>query len=156
VTTFILPLVLIGGLTSVGVYLLLERGLTRMLLGMLLIGNAVNLLILLVGGPSGNPPVRGRVSDGQTSTADPLAQGMILTAIVISMGIAAFVLSLIYRTYQLTTDEEVANDPEDTRVAKLTDEELAELDEARPTPDRARDTEEPDELDALPGLEGSR
>ncbi|MDT5003298.1 MAG: multicomponent Na+:H+ antiporter subunit [Mycobacterium sp.] len=155
-TTFIVPLVLIGGLTSVGVYLLLERGLTRMLLGLLLIGNAVNLLILLVGGPSGNPPVRGRVSDGQTSTADPLAQGMILTAIVISMGIAAFVLSLIYRTYQLTTDEEVANDPEDTRVAKLTDEETAALDEARPTPDQARDTEEPDELDALPGLEGSR
>jgi multicomponent Na+:H+ antiporter subunit C len=155
-TTFIVPLVLIGGLTSVGVYLLLERGLTRMLLGLLLIGNAVNLLILLVGGPSGNPPVRGRVSDGQTSTADPLAQGMILTAIVITMGIAAFVLSLIYRTYQLTTDEEVANDPEDTRVAKLTDEETAALDEARPTPDQARDTEEPDELDALPGLEGSR
>ena len=155
-TTFIVPLALIGGLTSVGVYLLLERGLTRMLLGLLLIGNAVNLLILLVGGPSGNPPVRGRVSDGQTSTADPLAQGMILTAIVISMGIAAFVLSLIYRTYQLTTDEEVANDPEDARVAKLTDEELAVLDEARPTPDQARDTEEPDELDALPGLEGSR
>jgi multicomponent Na+:H+ antiporter subunit C len=155
-TTFIVPLVLIGGLTSVGVYLLLERGLTRMLLGLLLIGNAVNLLILLVGGPSGNPPVRGRVSDGQTSTADPLAQGMILTAIVISMGIAAFVLSLIYRTYQLTTDEEVANDPEDTRVARLTDEETAALDEARPTPDQARDTEEPDELDALPGLEGSR
>jgi multicomponent Na+:H+ antiporter subunit C len=155
-TTFIVPLVLIGGLTSVGVYLLLERGLTRMLLGLLLIGNAVNLLILLVGGPSGNPPVRGRISDGQTSTADPLAQGMILTAIVISMGIAAFVLSLIYRTYQLTTDEEVANDPEDTRVAKLTDEETAALDEARPAPDQARDTEEPDELDALPGLEGSR
>ena len=133
-TAFLVPLVLIGGLTSVGVYLLLERGLTRMLLGLLLIGNAVNLLILLVGGPSGNPPVRGRISDGQTSTADPLAQGMILTAIVISMGIAAFVLSLIYRTYQLTTDEVVANDPEDARVAKLTDEELAALDEARPTP----------------------
>ena len=155
-TTFIVPLALIGGLTSVGVYLLLERGLTRMLLGLLLIGNAVNLLILLVGGPSGNPLVRGRVSDGQTSTADPLAQGMILTAIVISMGIAAFVLSLIYRTYQLTLDEEVTNDPEDTRVAKLTDEETAALDEARPSPDQARDTEEPDELDALPGLEGSR
>ena len=155
-TTFLVPLVLIGGLTSVGVYLLLERGLTRMLLGLLLVGNAVNLLILLVGGPSGNPPVRGRVSDGQTTTADPLAQGMILTAIVISMGIAAFVLSLIYRTYRLTTDEEIANDPEDTRVAKLTDEELVALDEARPTPAESRDTDEPDEFDALPGLEGSR
>lgn len=155
-TALLVPLVLIGGLTSVGVYLLLERALTRMLLGLLLIGNAVNLLILLVGGPSGNPPVRGRISDGQTTTADPLAQGMILTAIVITMGIAAFVLSLIYRTYRLTTDEQVANDPEDTRVAMLTDEELAVLDEARPLPDESRDTDEPDELDALPGLEGSR
>ena len=155
-TAFLVPLVLIGGLTSVGVYLLLERGLTRMLLGLLLIGNAVNLLILLVGGPSGNPPIRGRISDGHTADADPLVQGMILTAIVISMGIAAFVLSLIYRTYRLTTDEEIANDPEDTRVAQLTDEQLAALDEARPTADRSRDTDEPDELDALPGLEGSR
>jgi multicomponent Na+:H+ antiporter subunit C len=155
-TTFVVPLVLVGGLTSIGVYLLLDRSLTRMLLGLLLIGNAVNLLILMAGGPSGNPPVRGRTSDGHTTIADPLAQGMILTAIVISMGIAAFVLSLIYRTYRLTTDEEVVNDPEDTRVKELTDEELDALDEARPVPEKARDTDEPDELDALPGLEGSR
>ena len=98
-TTYLVPLLLIGGLTSVGVYLLLERNLTRMLLGLLLIGNAVNLLILTVGGPRGNPPVRGRISDGQTTTADPLAQGMILTAIVISLGawvmlVAAFALGL--------------------------------------------------------------
>ena len=62
--TYLVPLVLIGGLTSAGVYLLLERTLTRMLLGLLLIGNAVNLLILNVGGPSGNPPVYGRTSNG--------------------------------------------------------------------------------------------
>jgi len=155
-TTLLVPLVLIGGLTSVGVYLLLERNLTRMLLGLLLIGNAVNLLILVAGGPSGNPPVRGRITDGHTTTADPLVQAMILTAIVISMGVAAFVLSVIYRTYRLTTEEEVVNDPEDARVSQLTDEELEALDEARPAPDEARDTDEPDELDALPGLEGSR
>ncbi len=155
-TAFLVPLILIGGLTSVGVYLLLERNLTRMLLGLLLIGNAVNLLILLVGGPSGNPPVRGRISGGNTTTADPLAQGMILTAIVISMGVAAFVLSLIYRTYRMTTEEEVANDPEDIRVSQMTDEEAAAFDDVRPAPDTRRDTDEPDELDALPGLEGSR
>jgi multicomponent Na+:H+ antiporter subunit C len=155
-TTYLVPIVLIGGLTSIGVYLLLDRSLTRMLLGLLLVGNAVNLLILTVGGPSGNPPVRGRISDGETTTADPLAQGMILTAIVISMGIAAFVLSLIYRTYRLTTDEEVVNDPEDARVQQLTEEEMAALDEARPVPVEVRDTDEADELDALPGLEGSR
>jgi multicomponent Na+:H+ antiporter subunit C len=154
--TYLVPLVLVGGLTSVGVYLLLERNLTRMLLGLLVFGNAVNLLILTVGGPSGNPPVRGRISNGETATADPLAQVMILTAIVISMGIAAFVLALAYRAYWLTTAEEVADDPEDTRVAHLTAEEAAAVDEGRPIPDKARDTDEPDQLDALPGFEGSR
>ena len=55
VNTYLVPLVIIGGLTSSGVYLLLSRNLTRMLLGLLLVGNAVNLLIMTVGGPSGNP-----------------------------------------------------------------------------------------------------
>ena len=115
-----------------------------MLLGLLLIGNAVNLLILMVGGPSGNPPVRGRTSDGETTTADPLAQGMILTAIVISMGIAAFVLALTYRSFRLTTAEEVGNDPEDARVSRLSAEDAAAVDEDRPPePDTARDTDCP-------------
>jgi multicomponent Na+:H+ antiporter subunit C len=152
-TTHVVPLVLIGGIISAGVYLLLDRNLTRMLLGLLLAGNGVNLLILMVGGPSGNPPIRGRTSDGETTTADPLAQGMILTAIVISMGIAAFVLALTYRSYRLSRAEEVANDPEDTRVSQRPASALAE---DQPAPDRRRDTDEPDELDALPGHEGSR
>ncbi|WP_066902653.1 Na(+)/H(+) antiporter subunit C [Mycolicibacterium houstonense] len=153
-TTFLIPLIIIGGLTSTGVYLLLERNLTRMLLGLLLIGNAVNLLILTVGGAGGNPPIRGRTSNGATTTADPLAQGMILTAIVISMGIAAFVLALAYRSYRLTTVEEVSNDPEDTRVSQQagTEDEY----EPVPQPDARRDTDAPDELDALPGFEGSK
>jgi multicomponent Na+:H+ antiporter subunit C len=155
-TTYLTPLLLIGGLTSTGVYLLLDRSLTRMLLGLLLIGNAVNLLILTVGGPAGNPPVRGRTSAGETTTADPLAQAMILTAIVITMGVAAFVLALTYRSYRLTTAEEVSDDAEDTRVSRLTGEEATALDEDRLQPVPARDTDLPDELDALPGLEGSR
>lgn len=152
--TYLVPLVLIGGLTSAGVYLLLERTLTRMLLGLLLIGNAVNLLLLNVGGPSGHPPVYGRFSSGAQTDADPLAQGMILTAIVISMGIAAFVLALAYRSYQLTTVEEVGNDPEDTRVAERADDDTVDSDVPDVVP--ARDTDAPDELDALPGAEGSR
>ncbi|MGW0162043.1 Na(+)/H(+) antiporter subunit C [Mycobacterium sp. NPDC003323] len=152
--TYLVPLVLIGGLTSAGVYLLLERTLTRMLLGLLLIGNAVNLLLLNVGGPSGKPPIYGRGSSDATSTADPLAQGMILTAIVIAMGVAAFVLALAYRSYQLTTVEEVSNDPEDTRVAERADEDVVDRDIPDIVP--SRDTDAPDELDALPGAEGSR
>jgi multicomponent Na+:H+ antiporter subunit C len=155
-TTYLVPLVLIGGLISSGVYLLLERNLTRMLLGLLLIGNAINLLILTVAGPSGNPPIRGRTSNGDTTTADPLAQGMILTAIVITMGIAAFMLALTYRSYRLNTAEEVGDDPEDARVSRLTAEDAAALDEDRPLHELARDTDLPDELDALPGQEGSK
>lgn len=154
--TYLVPLVLIGGLTSAGVYLLLERNLTRMLLGLLLVGNAVNLLILTAGGPSGNPPIRDRTSGAQTSTADPLAQGMILTAIVITMGVAAFVLALTYRSYQLSREEDVANDPEDARVSQLSDRAAAAIDEDLPQHVPARDTDAPDELDALPGHEGSR
>lgn len=152
----LVPLIIIGGLTSCGVYLLLSRNLTRMLLGLLLVGNAVNLLILTVGGESGNPPIRGRTSGSETTTADPLAQGMILTAIVIAMGIAAFVLALTYRSWRLTTQEEVDTDPEDARVSKLSDEEASFIDEDAPQRVPDRDTDEPDELDALPGHEGSR
>lgn len=155
-TTFVVPLIIIGGLTSAGVYLLLERHLTRMLLGLLLIGNAINLLILSVGGSSGNPPVYGRTSAGETTTADPLAQALILTAIVITMGVAAFVLALTYRSYRLNTMEEVTNDPEDTRVSQLTGTEVGEEIERRLHPDSSIDTDLPDELDALPGHDGSR
>jgi multicomponent Na+:H+ antiporter subunit C len=155
-TAHVVSLILVGGLTSTGVYLLLERNLTRMLLGLLLIGNAINLLILMVGGPSGNPPIRGRTSDGQTTTADPLAQGMILTAIVITMGVAAFVLAMAYRSYRSTTVEEVGVDPEDAKVSQMAETDRAPIEEDRPRAEPSRDTDLPDELDALPGYEGSR
>src|SRR5690349_4042344 len=154
--TYLVPLILIGGLTSTGVYLLLERNLTRMLLGLLMVGNAINLLIIVVGGPSGNPPIRGRTSEGHTTTADPLAQGMILTAIVITMGVAAFVLAMAYRSYRLTTEEEVGLDPEDAKVSELAAKDAPAVEEDRPQAQPERDTDLPDELDALPGHEGSR
>ncbi len=155
-TTSFVPLILIGGLISAGVFLLLERTLTRMLLGLLLISNAINLLILVVGSPSGNPPIRGRTSEGQTVTADPLAQAMILTAIVITMGVAAFVLALAYRSYRLTTEEHVGDDPEDAKVSEMAALDTTAIEEERLQPDRSRDTDLPDELDALPGYEGSK
>ncbi|HZA09404.1 Na(+)/H(+) antiporter subunit C [Mycobacterium sp.] len=152
-TSPLIPLVLLGVLTSCGVYLLLERNLTRMLLGLLLVGNAVNLLILTVAGPAGNPPIWGRTSDGRTADADPLAQAMILTAIVITMGIAAFVLALAYRSYRLTTEEEVSDDAEDTRVSQQSEDE-AEQDVVHPR--EPRTTDERAELDELPDPEPSR
>ncbi|MCA2205561.1 MULTISPECIES: Na(+)/H(+) antiporter subunit C [Nocardia] len=111
-------LLTIGALTACGVYLVLERVVSKMLLGIILLGNAVNLLILTVGGgPDGNPPVLSGSDTSPDGMADPLAQAMVLTAIVITMGLAAFVLALAYRAYRLTTTEDVRNDPEDTQVA---------------------------------------
>lgn len=110
-------LVLIGILTACAVYLVLERAVSKMLLGMILFGNAVNLLILTVGGPDGRPPILGETDRVHHDTADPLAQAMVLTSIVITMGLAAFVLALAYRSYALRATEQVENDPEDVKVA---------------------------------------
>lgn len=109
-------LVLVAVLYSAGVYLILERSLTRVLLGLLLVGNATNVLILSSGGPAGGPPIVGVVPDDQMS--DPLPQAMILTAIVITLGVAAFVLALIHRSWTLDQQEDVLVDVEDVRLAQ--------------------------------------
>lgn len=143
-------LVIIGVLTSSGVYLMLERSLTRMVLGLLLVGNAVNLLILTMGGPSGNPPIIGRTSAGRTTDADPLAQGMILTAIVITMGVAAFTLALIYRLFTIESDDIVDDDAEDARVSHELPESVLEEDADQDDAAVPVDEDAPAELDALP------
>ncbi|WP_378734440.1 Na(+)/H(+) antiporter subunit C [Nocardia brasiliensis] len=111
-------LVVIGILVACGVYLILERAVSKMLLGMILFGNAVNLLIITLAGPDGRAPIQGQTDTTQRDTADPLAQAMVLTAIVITMGLAAFVLALAYRSFMLTTTDDVGNDQEDIDVAR--------------------------------------
>lgn len=93
-------IVLMAVMYAAGVYVVLERSLTRVLIGFLLIGNATNLLILIMGGRSGDPAF---MTDGTDPAdfADPLPQFMILTAIVINFGVTAFLLALIYRSWWL-------------------------------------------------------
>lgn len=101
-------------LYAVGVYLLLERSMTRVLLGFLLVGNATNLLILIVSGASGAAPFFGE----EKTTADPLPQAFILTAIVITFGVSAFLLALIYRSWRLANADVVNDDSEDLALAR--------------------------------------
>ncbi len=103
-------------LVSVGVYLMLERTLTRVLIGVVVLGNGVNLLFLVAGGAAGGPPIVGRTAEGEM--ADPLPQAMVLTAIVITLGMTAFLLALAYRSWQLNEHDEVQDDLEDRRVAR--------------------------------------
>lgn len=93
-------LVLCAVLFGAGIYVMLERSLTRVLIGFLLVGNAVNLLIFIMSGAPGLGPILGNgVSADEIS--DPLPQAFILTAIVINLGITAFMLALIYRSWWL-------------------------------------------------------
>jgi multicomponent Na+:H+ antiporter subunit C len=87
-------------LFGTGIYVMLERSLTRVLIGFLLVGNAVNLLIYLMTGTPGLSPILGGDVDPDELT-DPLPQAFILTAIVINLGITAFMLALIYRSWWL-------------------------------------------------------
>ena len=109
--------VVIAALFAVGVYLLLERSLSRVLIGVILLGNGANLLFLVAGGAAGKPPILGQAPVEQMS--DPLPQAMVLTAIVITLGMTAFLLAMAYRSWQLHGHDEVQDDVEDRRIARL-------------------------------------
>ncbi len=97
-----------GILFAAGAYLLLERSTVKILLGIILFGNATNLLVFncarLV---RGEPPL---IRKGETSLsgtfADPLGQALILTAIVISFGVLAFAMILVRRAYDALGSED--------------------------------------------------
>ena len=137
-----LPLViLVGVMVAAGVTLVLERSLTRILIGFVLIGNGVSVLYLVVSGPAGSAPIVG-LSDEQMS--DPLPQAMVLTAIVITLGVTSFGLALAYRAWQLTGHDDVQDDVEDDMIRRRADQ-----DETSATFDEA-DTTLPDEEGADP------
>ncbi len=113
--------VLIAALAAVlfgcGTWLLMQRRLSRIIIGVGLLGHGANLLLVTAGGVGGKPPV----IDGSTleSYADPLPQALALTAIVITFGVTAFLLALGYRSWQLTGDDLVEDDLEDRMIERL-------------------------------------
>lgn len=84
-------------------YLILSKSLLRIIVGTGLLSHGAHLLILTMGGlKRGAAPLLGENAEQYT---DPLPQALILTAIVISFGVTAFLLVLAYRSYQeLGTD----------------------------------------------------
>lgn len=107
-------IVVMAVLFGCGVYAMLERSLTRVLIGFLLLGNAANLLLLIVMGRPGVAPFYGDGSaDGMS---DPLPQALTLTAIVITFAVSAFLLALIYRSWQLGQADTVTDDEADLAV----------------------------------------
>lgn len=118
----------VAALVGVGVYLVLERSLTRILIGLVMLTNGVNLLFLVAGGAGGGAPIIGMTEVEDMS--DPLPQAMVLTAIVISLALTAFLLAMAYRSWQLTGHDEVQDDVEDRRVARRAAADLAAYEDA--------------------------
>jgi multicomponent Na+:H+ antiporter subunit C len=118
-------IIIMAVLFACGVYAMLERSLTRVLIGFLLLGNATNLLLLIVMGVPGSAPFYGE--DG--SVSDPLPQALTLTAIVITFAVSAFLLALIYRSWQLGQADTVADDEADIALRARTDAEEDVIDD---------------------------
>ncbi len=119
-------IIVMAVLFACGVYAMLERSLTRVLIGFLLLGNAANLLLLIVMGAPGNAPFFQEGTD-PASFSDPLPQALTLTAIVITFAVSAFLLALIYRSWQLGQADTVEDDATDVELrvrAAETDEEM--------------------------------
>ncbi len=111
--------VLVGLFIALGVYLLLSRSIIRMLLGVTIFGNGVNLLIFTAGRLTREvaPIVPGGLDHPAGPIANPLPQALILTAIVIGFAMFSFLLVLAYRAYQAldadNTDTMRLAEPED-------------------------------------------
>ncbi|MGD9710546.1 MAG: sodium:proton antiporter [Thermomicrobiales bacterium] len=124
-----------------GSYLLLKPDFVKVLGGIMLISNAAVLFIMSAGLSRGTEPIY-PIRPGQQVT-DPLVQAMALTAIVISFGISALMIALIYRVYMThrSVDVELISDIEEREVqieeARLREEEIASM------PDREAEEEDP-------------
>lgn len=104
-----------GVLMAVALYLLMSRNLLRMVLGLLLLGNAVNLAIFVSGRlASTTPPLIPAGALELAASANPLPQALILTAIVISFSLVAFTVVLFERAHHAlhTMDPDVMQDAE--------------------------------------------
>lgn len=126
----------VGGLYATGFYLLMQRSLMRVLLGIVVLGHGANLLLQLAGGPPARAPLVGTAPADQL--ADPLPQALALTAIVITFAVTTFLLALGYRSFVLTGDDDVQDDVEDRRIGELgrpgaaLDEDQIDPDDVRP------------------------
>ena len=119
-----------------GTFLIMQRDLLRLVVGIVLVSNSAVLFIIAAGLSRGRPPIyplRG------AETSDPLVQAMALTAIVIGSSVAALLLALVYRLYVSHGSVDIDDISEaEMRAAEA----LERLDEPDDEPERE---EEPDE-----------
>jgi len=151
-----LTLVLISAaLLGCGVYLLLERSLSRVLVGLVMMGNGVSLAFLVAGGPAGSAPIVGAESSDAAEMSDPLPQAMVLTAIVITLATTAFVLAMAYRSWQLNQHDDVQDDVEDAAIRRMAATDVTSEAYGAAADEDTDVSDDPRECDDTPGASGS-
>ncbi len=103
-------------LFATGTWLLLQRQLSRIIVGIGLCGHGANVVLIGSGGGRGAPPLIG--TGDPAGFADPLPHAFALTAIVITFGVTTLLLAIGLRSWQLTGDDEVEDDLEDRAIAR--------------------------------------
>jgi multicomponent Na+:H+ antiporter subunit C len=109
--TFVVSLA-ISVIFGAGAFLILQRDLIRVVIGILMISNSAVLFLIAAGLSRGRPPIYPLPEADPVS--DPLVQAMALTALVISSSVTALLLSLVYRLYvsHRTVDIEAISEAE--------------------------------------------
>ena len=97
-----------GVLYSTGLYLMLRRRLAQLIIGLGLLSNGTNILILSAAGVMrGKPPLITHTTTRADQFADLVPQSLILTAIVIGFGVMAFALVLAHRVHRSTGSDDI-------------------------------------------------
>ena len=124
-----------------GTFLLLQRDLVRVVVGIVLISNSAVLFIVSAGLTHGAVPIH--PVEGASSVSDPLVQAMALTALVIGFGVAALLLAMVYRLYTAhrTVDTEEIAEAEMREAEAL---ERTEDPEREEVPEEEQDAERQD------------
>jgi multicomponent Na+:H+ antiporter subunit C len=96
-----------GVLYSSGLYLMLRRRLAQLIIGLALLSNGSNILILSAAGVTRAKPPLLAPGVPADQFADPVPQSLILTAIVIGFGVLAFALVLAHRVHQSAGSDDI-------------------------------------------------
>ena len=97
--------VLVGVLTAAGCFLVLQRNLLRIVLGVAVLGHAGTVLLLAAGGTER----RGVAVAGNATAGDPLPQAFALTAVVITFGVTVYLLGLAWHLGRREGDDDLGD-----------------------------------------------
>jgi multicomponent Na+:H+ antiporter subunit C len=119
-----------------GAFLVLQRDLLRVVVGIVLVSNSAILFIMAAGLSRGSAPI---YPIGEGAVSDPLVQAMALTALVISSSVAALLLAVVYRLYVSHGSVDIED------ISRMEVREAEELERVNMTEPDPEDEEEADE-----------